>query len=250
MAQDIQLFPPDVRPMLDGPFWRVVIRPAQYKPERVPYAKLRETLDRVQVRLRGWYFPHLTNKSHEIEHGMNYYGTWVVFSNYEYWRFYESAQLVHYHGLREHVDEAYRARVAETTKRNLAWQKPDWSRINGYIDIINFLYTVTEMFEFASRLAAFLSVEESMNVQISLNNIEGYILGVSDPSRAWDFVYRCDASNLSNTWVIESNVLQVDSAPLSLAAAQWFFERFGWADVNMTALEDAQAAFLKKRPGY
>ena len=233
--------------MLEGGYWKVTVRPLQYIPNRILYAQLREALERTQVRLRGWYFPHLTNKSEEIQQGSDYYGTWVVFANYEYWRFYESAQLIHYHGIRENVDEMYNAKIKEATQSNLRWAKPDWSTVHGYIDIINFLYTVTEVFEFAARLARFLELDELMQIDISLRNIEGYILGVSDWERGWNFLYRCAQSSLSNSWDIEAKKLDVDSAPYSLAAVKWFFERFGWADANMPALEDAQSAFLKRR---
>ena len=142
--------------MLDSAYWKVTVRPTRYDANRITYGNLREILEQVQVRLRGWYFPHLTNKPNEIEHGTNYYGTWIVFDNYEYWRFYQSAQLVHYHGVREHVDAMYRENMEKVTKRNLSWLKPDWATVSGYIDIINFLYTVTEVFEFTARLAFLL----------------------------------------------------------------------------------------------
>lgn len=242
-----EALPPDVRPMLDGPYWRIVIRPSRYVPGRIPYDKLRDVLDKTQVRLRGWYFPHLTNQQNEIQHGPDFYGTWVVFTNYEYWRFYQSAQLVHYHGVREYVDESYRARTEEVTKGNLKWLKPDWSQVHGCIDIINFLYTVTEAFEFAGRLALLLQLDGSMEISITLRNIERFILGVSDHGRGWDFIYQCSQSDLAQGWDVDTKELKVDSAPFSLAAVKWFFERFGWTNVNMNALEDAQSALLKRR---
>ncbi|MGA7754585.1 MAG: hypothetical protein WCB05_17260, partial [Candidatus Sulfotelmatobacter sp.] len=88
---------------------------------------------------------------------------------------------------------------------------------------------------------------EPVQIDIALRNVAGYILGVSDHGRAWDYMYRCTQPELANTWVVEAKALEVDSAPYSLAAVKWFFERFGWTDANMAALEDAQAAFLKRR---
>ena len=102
--------PEPVRPMVEGGYWRIAVRPSQYIPNRVQYGDLRGILEKAQVRLRGWYFPHLSNKDAEIQRGKDYYGTWVVFTNYEYWRFYESAQLIHYHGIRENIDEMYRTK--------------------------------------------------------------------------------------------------------------------------------------------
>jgi len=146
------------------------------------------------------------------------------------------------------VDESYRARLEEVTRANLKWLKPDWSQVQAYFDIINFLYTITEVFEFAKRLALLLQLEGSMEVSISLHNIEGFILGVSDWGRGWDFMYRCSQSDLAHAREIDATELKVDSAPFSLEAVKWFFQRFGRTDVNMAALEDAQSAFLKKRP--
>ena len=86
-----------------------------------------------------------------------------------------------------------------------------------------------------------------MQIDIELRNIEGYILGVSDWSRGWDHFYRCTQTKLSKSWSIDAKELTVDSSPYSLEAVKWFFERFGWVDVNITALQDAQTAFLKRR---
>lgn len=239
-------FPEQVREMLDSAYWRIVIRPAKYDTQRIAFSQLEETLHRAQVRLRGWHFPHLTSRRDETAHGTNFYATWNAFQNYEYWRFYESAQLIHYHGVREQVDEGYRERIAEQTRRNLDWLKPDWASVKGYLDIINVLYTVTEVFEFASRLAVSLDLAEPMHIEIGLENIENFILAVSDPGRAWHQFYQWKNANLSNTWQLKAKDLATGSASQSLDAVAWLFQRFGWFDANLHALRDAQDAFLKK----
>jgi hypothetical protein len=241
-------FPEPVRELLDDAYWRITVSPLKYERQRVSYENLRSVLDKAQVRLRGWYFPYLSNKPDEVVQGVNYYGTWCTFANYEYWRFYESAQLVHFHGVREQVEQGYKEQIDQISRRSLDWLKPDWATVRGFIDIINFLYTVSEVFVFAGRLASALEIDETMHIEIALKNINGFVLGVSDPSRAWHAFHQWKGGDdLAKTWDIEANELSIDPATSSLDAVEWFFHRFGWTDVNKQALRDAQSAFFKKQ---
>ncbi len=244
---EISEFPQQVQPMLSLPLWRIIVRPQSFVPGRIPFSKLEGTLRELQVRLRGWYFPHLSRQPDEIIRGRDYYATFSVFTNYEYSRFYESAQFIHYRGLREYVDESYYRELEALNKRNLDWLHPDWSEVTGYIDIINFLYSVTEIFEFAARLGNFLSLDEPMHIEIMLEKIRGFILGVSDESRSWQDFYQWKHATLGRVWDIDAKELFFDSKRHSLSAVEWFFQRFGWVDANTRALADAQSGLLSTK---
>jgi len=240
--------PEPVQPMLGGPYWRVIVRPTDYQAEYVSFAQLESTLQKAQVRLRGWYFPHLSRRANEICSGTNYLAMWNIFHNYEYWRFYESAQLIHYHGVRECVDSGYKEKIEEVTRSNLKWLDPDWSTVTGYFDIINFVYTVTEIFEFAARLASALELQKQMHIEIGLENVKGFILGISDWGRAWDYLYQWNGSDsLSGSWDVDSRDLSATAHDQSLAAIIWFFQRFGWKEANYQALRDAQIALFNRQ---
>jgi hypothetical protein len=226
--------------MLDGPYWRILIRPALYNSDRVPFAKLLPTLQQAQVLLRGWDFPHLSHLPEKNVRETHYVGTWDNFGNYEYWRFYESAQLIHYHGVREQVDEGYRQKLEDV-------HGADPSATKGYIDITNFLYTVTEAFVFAARLATLLRLDEIVHIELALRGITGFILGFSEHGRSLRGPYQWNGGELSNWWDVEARELKVDPGGYALKAVVWFFERFGWEDVNQRALADAQAVFLRRQ---
>jgi serine/threonine-protein kinase len=51
-------------------FWEVLAYPAEYRASRCTPAMLRSALEESQVRLRGWYFPHLGNSVIAFQHGV------------------------------------------------------------------------------------------------------------------------------------------------------------------------------------
>ncbi len=53
-------------PVKDFPFWRVVYRPEAYVPELIPsLTECVKLVEKARVHLRGWDFPHLSNRDNE-----------------------------------------------------------------------------------------------------------------------------------------------------------------------------------------
>src|SRR5207244_7494242 len=81
--------------------WRIVVRPATYVPDRVPYASLRQTIEKSVVQLRGWDFPHL-DRQRGARHGNDWVGGETDWSYYkEAWRFSVTGQFVYLVGIHE-----------------------------------------------------------------------------------------------------------------------------------------------------
>jgi hypothetical protein len=115
--------------------------------------------------------------------------------------------------------------------------------IPGYISILNFLYTVTEIFEFAARLCERLPCRGELEVSIRLKGIEGFAL-VADWDRSWDSYYAVQENELGHSWTMRTDALISEARTFSLKAVMWFFERFGWLEPSEEVLSSDQQRFL------
>jgi hypothetical protein len=238
---------PAETPILDGPYWRIDVRPSEFHAERLAYSELRSVINQTKVGLRGWDFPHLTNRENEIIRGVDFVGGWSDFINYEYWRFYQSGYLFFLQSVREHVEEDWRAKTEQTVRQRMHWLNVDWTTVKGYFSIINFLYTVTEVFEFAARLSQRLRISDSMDIQIALSNIDGFILTTEIDRGSLSGLYRWPGGRLGKKWTIPAASLLAETSEHAIAAVKWFFERFGWEKPNIDQLRRDQLELLKRR---
>jgi len=121
----------------------------------------------------------------------------------------------------------------------------DFEKIPGYVSIGNFIYTITEIFEFATRLAQKGIYTGEVSISIKLRGIKGFVL-TTDRNRAWWGYYASSEDILGHNWEIPSVELVADSSKKALKAISWFFERFGWLDQAGDAIREDQEKFLKK----
>lgn len=235
--------------ILHSPHWRVNFRPELYEAELIPsLAKCFELIEQTKVRLRGWDYPHLSNRSSQREQGVNWVASWSDFMGHkEYWRLYQSGQFINLFSIKEAAEKEWRIKLEEVTKGHLHHLKDiDWSKISGFISIINFLYTVTEIFEFGARLCQKGLYRGTVTITIELRAIKGFVLTTEGP-RHWDSYYAANENVLGRTWFLKSDVLVAESAERSLKAVLWFFERFGWLSPPVETLRADQQSFLKGR---
>lgn len=229
----------------EHPHWRVIVRPMSYSRELVPRLRdLFKILEQTKLQLRGWDYPHISHCLEERNQGQNWIASWCTFRTHEeYLRFHQSGQFLHLFRVRESSLE-WKAELEESTKSNLVKDDIDWSKVHGYFSIFNFLYTVTEIFEFAARLCQKGLYKESVSISIDLKQIKGFML-TTDWGRARLDYSICDSDILSKSWEIEAKDLLSGSANHSLKAAIWFFEQFGWMTLNEQVLRQDQQNFLQ-----
>ena len=242
-AQDLPV------PVRGYPHWRVLIRPAVYNEENLEsLGKCWQVIEQNRVRLRGWSYPHLSSRETERENGSNWVASWSDFMGHlEYWRLYQSAQFVHLFSVREATEAAWRAKLLSVTKSHLSLSKDmDWNSVPGFIHITNFIYSMTEIFEFAARMAQVGSFGDQFEIAVQLDGIKGFVL-TTDWDRAWHSYYAASQDNLAKTWQVNVNDLISDTAGKSLDAVIWFFDRFGWHNPPVEILREDQSDFLKGR---
>lgn len=196
-------------------FVRVVIRPT-FLPESLTVVSARELVEKASVSLRGWDYPHITSRNDEhggTEHHADYVQDWCDWYHHvEFWRMYKSGQFLHYKALREDLGK-------------------DGNVPNGPVLAVgSFIYTVTEITEFAHRLRAAGLYKEGATLQISIGNSAGRRLWVEDPMR---MNFMSPMATNSPSIMVERNVRTMElllGDPKSISASMLveFFDAFGW----------------------
>lgn len=235
-------------PVLERPYWRVVIRPDHYDDQLIPSrSDCMKYVEKAKVRLRGWDFPHLSRRETELGQGSNWIASWCEFmGSIEYWRFFQSGQFVHLSAVREVTEDNWRGKLQEWVTSRLRHVKDvDWDRVPGFISITNLLYNITEYFEFASRLAQAGAYQGNVSIRIEVHGIKGFVLA-AEPNRAWWLYCAAHEEHLAHTWTVASDRLIAETAELSLLATAWFLESFGWMDPALDVLRREQQDFLRK----
>jgi hypothetical protein len=114
------------------------------------------------------------------------------------------------------------------------------------LSITNFIYNVTEIFEFAARLAQASVYSDPVEIAIRLTGIRGFILA-ADPDRAWHEVYAASESVLSYQKTLTPSDLVATAAEAAVTCTVWFFERFGWLKPNIDVIRSDQQKLLTRR---
>jgi hypothetical protein len=214
-------------PVTNHPHWRVNFRPLHFEQEALSLRECISVVERAQVHLRGWDYPHINRKESDKEIASNYIAQWSNFMHHiEYWRFYQSTQFIHLFVIEEAVNPDWDAQLRSHAVSEIR-DTNSKDRTPAFLSIDNFLYTVTEIFEFAARLTSGGLYQGGLSVSIQLNGIAGFGLSFSS-DRIMFNRYRATSNSLMKTWEFTPNKIIADAPSATLAAVIWFFERFGW----------------------
>lgn len=233
-------------PVLSGPHWRVNFRPDEYKEELIPtLKKCLEIIEKNKLSLRGWDYPHLGNFENERGVGNNWVASWSDFMGHlEYWRLYQSGQFLHLFSVGEATIAKWRQKLQSQMSHFPFIQDIEWENVAGFISILNFIYTMTEIFEFASRLCQAEIYKGVLNIDIRLKGIKGFVLSSEG---IWRNLYSATENEIGSFWSFESDFLVAKSADQALNTISWFFERFGWLSPPINGFREDQENFLKGR---
>ena len=218
-------------------FWKVVIRPAMFNKQII--ASLSECItiiEEAKVSLRGWDYPHYGNKGRL--NGLDWIESQVDFGVHkELFRFYQSGQFIHYFAIRE------------DWMMEDPWYGDKYKHIKplSILGVISTLYTNTEIFEFASRLAEknilgkdiYLSIELHRNKERSLVSLD------FDRYLSEGYISTLDIIPYEKQYLAEE--LLGKSSELSLDYTIWLFEKFQWMKPSRDVLREAQKKLLEKR---
>lgn len=224
------------------PHWRVTIRPTRYEEELIPsLSDCWSLITRTKLSLRGWDYPHIDFPENQ-ELGPNWIASWSDFQGHkEYWRFYQSGQFAHLFTVREVCEPGWQEKLRNAARVLIGPQTTDSGL--RFLSVGNFLWSVTEVFEFAARLAEAGTYQEGVRIRIGLHGIAGFAL--TETERLMHSLYVNQNASLEKSWDLTSRDLLAKSAEQALSATAWFFDRFGWHRLPLDALREEQERLLK-----
>ena len=156
---------------------------------------------------------------------------------------FQSGQFAHLFCLKE-LSPDWKGQLEEYAEVFLGIDRESQQHTPGYLHIWNVLYTVSEIFEFASRLVQSAVYEDSVVIDVSLRDIKDFVLA-ADIGVQLSNVYRTSAEEIRKSWTLTGESLVAASAKYSLQASAHIFERFGWDQALGSAMEAEQRKFLE-----
>ncbi len=237
-------------PVLEHPHWRVNTYPEVFQKERLStLTECLELIKNTKVRLRGWDYPHVSNRPGELDYRSNYIASWANFmGQIEYWRFYQSSQFLHLSTVREVTEPGWTEKLRKRARSRIIFHPEpiDWDKVKGFFSLPNTIYTFTEIFEFAARLCQRGVYVGNIIIDVQISDVEGFVL-VAEGERAWHHYYATSCTELRCSWSYSNRELLTGVVDIVLDSLVWFFERFGWLDAPREALKAEISSFLGKR---
>lgn len=221
-------------------YWRVNIRPFLFNENLIPsLTEAQQIIEKCGVLLRGWDYPHFTNS--EIINGDKWIESSVDFSDHiiEYWRFYQSGQFIHHFC----CSEDYELKPEKIS--TLSIQSPSPS--GKYLSILSTLYTITEIFQFASRLASNDILSPTALISIELNGMQDRQLFFWDRSRHLRKPYISKIPTINFEEKYNKDLLIAESHKLAMKATIYIFERFNWPHHSDIIFPEEQNKLLERR---
>lgn len=220
-------------------YWRVVIRPTQFEKLLIhSFSDIRKIVQDCSVSLRGWDYPHFDQQTvRNMEDWVEASIDWEHII--EYWRFYRSGQFIHLFGL--HEDQFDFTTV-------LPRRSPPRKARAGYVVFTSITYQITEIYEFASRLANKGFLGSNIFISIELHNVTDYeLVSVSFGRFLRDGYVHNDDNPIIIGREISAQDLITKSDDLAREYIIEMFERFQWNDPSREVIKEDQKKLKERR---
>jgi len=217
-------------------FWEVVIRPSRFVENLIePLGDCKKLIGEQAVQFRGWPYPPYDRQTPPTA-GHDYVEQSVDCGvHIEVWRYYQSGQFVHFFAMREDWLELDKYdRRLQIAPGSILW-------------ITNAIYSFTEVFEFASRLASKGLLGDSCKVSTALHGTQNRVLEFPQSGRLLLGTYRSGVNSITTEITATTTELMARSADLALERAAWVFQRFNWDHIVPQALKEDQRQLLERR---
>lgn len=226
-------------------YWEINIHPEIYNEARLEITKLEDIMQKAVVSLRGWDYPHLYGRDDETESppypivkGIEKYIYWPEMGTIEFWRMMQSANFVHLFSNRFDWDNKLEYFKVGTNNTRKAQRKT--------IGVIDTLYSFTEIFLFAKRLALQDIFGDKIVIIIKLYDLYERELVIDTPNKmgfSWAHV-----AKISEPWTWDKiyavGELIEHYNMYALDAFRDFVYLFRWKPV-IGNLKDDQQKFLQ-----
>lgn len=223
-------------------YWRVEIRPTIFNKLRVPtLGEAQKLVQSCIVSLRGWDYPHWNQDT--IQNIEDWVESWVDWKYFiEYWRFHQSGQFIHLFAL--HEDYMNGSNLLPRTY-------PPRPSHAGYLGFDSTVFQVTEIFEFAARLANKGILGSKVFISVGMHNIRDYQLIALDRTRSHFGLYSNYVHVFESPIVIEKEIteqkLVARPDEFALDFVVNLFERFQWNDPPRQVFSEDQKRLRERR---
>jgi hypothetical protein len=232
-----------IKNIKENPHWRIIIRPEKFEQERITnLIECWNIMESCKLSLTGWDYPHVDRQNRFEEE--EWIESWCDFAGfYEYWKFFQSGQFLHIFTLWENTSEDKKA--FDNVKDKMI-SVPDHFKPTGFIGAIRTLFTITEIYEFATRLAQKGIFNDSLYIIIQANNIKNSILRVRDWDVHLQSFYPFYKKTFSKESKIKTEELISNSSNLAIETTIEFLKKFGWIP-TFQLLKDEQKKILRNK---
>lgn len=178
-------------------YWRFLFHPVEFEERGLRKTDCYEAVQRNNVTLRGWDYPHVEPPSRGdgrglagvIEDGYESWTDWA--SHIEFWRYYRSGQFLHYRALGEDWKDEHNKMLNAVTEgvakgMGASYDTPTPSGNsfleNPHLEVVGVIYEITEVFEFWRRMVYDLPevYESGLGASVELHNMNNRRLYNSD----------------------------------------------------------------------
>lgn len=226
-------------------YWKIIIRPTNYFEDMIESTDVAEELiKKYKVRLRGWDYPHIDSSGIQLAstNSISSFCDWPQGPMFEYWRFYQTGQFVHYLALREDL-RIDAAKIKE-------FQEECGVQSERFLSVLNTIYTITEIFEFSRRLFGELDKAEGAEIIVELHNANDRTVVFWDTFGRWlagAYTCRFPEGVVPARKVVDKKALLTNSNELALDVAFDIFKAFNWKNPNRDIFREDQNKFLERR---
>lgn len=223
MAQQTITTHPTLGHIRERGYWRTLIRPARFEPERIGDPQTLPTLiERNATHFRGWEFP-----SYQPVPPLGHGNDWIECavdreSRLEYWRLYQSGQFLHYAALSE-----------DWHTMAFRWHTRPGTAAAALLPVYDTVYRLTEIFEFAANLglSRLYDAGNTMHIALLLHPLQGRQLYNDADSQRHIFLTGVQPARegaFQRSFDIPLGELIANARPLALQAAEQLFHLFHW----------------------
>lgn len=217
--------------------WRINFRPLSPPSRDLTLLECRQVVEASSVSLRGWNYPHVSNKPHGVRARTNSFEGQVDWHEHiEYWRMYQSSQFLHYVALHDDWTEValWRENALEPNK---------WLEAIGGL-----LFQVGEFFAFLARLARAGLYSTGASACIDLVGTEGRRLYLAPGSGRGSFHgdYTSIEPRIRFSTILPPAEL-ANTSEAAVKAATYIVQRFQWLEPSDAVLKECVVDYMLGR---
>lgn len=235
-----------IKKIISRGYWKVSFNPKTQNLKLIPNRlECKKLITENKLDLRGWDYPHIDHKSgikNESDNSIFSLCDWPEGPMYEFWRFNQAGLFEHYFAMREDL------RISPSKLKE--FQEEFGTKNEKFLSILSTVYSVTEIYTFASKLYSKLDIE-GIEITIELHDVKNRMLTFWDTFgryllQPYICVYTNGVITIGKDIIISKDDLISNSSDLALNAVIDIFQAFNWDTVTKNIFLEDQKKLLQK----